>query len=165
MTAWATLADVKNLTGLDLTGATIALPWGGTTDGDGLIAQAQGVIETFEDVGPDQYPIGTEGLSDADREHFRKATAYQTAWMRGQYDLMTRADATQVAQDGLSFSLSSPDGVVLAPLARRNLNLLSWNKSGPIGTARHQRAVTLEDADELFLRDEACGPGIRWERI
>lgn len=112
---WCTVTDVDNLTGVTVTEAQLT--------------RAQGVIESFEDVDPAE---PGEHLSVRDRERFRKATAYQAGWMFEQIEIEKRTDVSQLSQDGQSWIYANPDAVVLAPLAKRNLDRLSWNADGPV---------------------------------
>lgn len=112
---WCTVTDVANLTGV--------------TVSEAQLARAQGVIESFEDVDP---AAPGEHLSARDREHLRKATAYQAGWMSPQIEVEKRTDVSQLSQDGQSWTYAHTDAGQLAPLAKRNLDRLSWNADGPV---------------------------------
>jgi hypothetical protein len=118
---WCTTDDVANLTGVGVT--------------DPQLLRAQGVIETFEDIDPAAHPLPAppdDHLSLRDRERLRKATAYQAGWMFEQIEIEKRTDVQNLSQDGQSWVYANPDAVVLAPLAKRNLDRLSWNADGPV---------------------------------
>src|SRR5690606_12174704 len=106
--SWASAEDTLAMTGVQVT--------------EDLLAQAQGVIDVFSGV--------TEGaeqeISARNRRLLRSAVAYQAAWMVGQIDVMTRTDVSQLRQDGSEFTAAHPDSLVLAPLAKRCLDRLSW---------------------------------------
>lgn len=112
---WCTVTDVANLTGVTVTEAQLL--------------RAQGVIESFEDIDPAD---PGEHLSVRDRERFRKATAYQAGWMFEQIEIEKRTDVANLNQDGQGWTYAHADAVVLAPLAKRNLDRLSWNADGPV---------------------------------
>lgn len=57
-----------------------------------------------------------------------RAVAFQAAWAAGQPGLETRMDLTSTTQDSVSASLTA-DAVVLAPMAARAINRLSWRRS------------------------------------
>lgn len=114
------------------------------------LLRAQGVIETFVDVDP----ADPGEITDRDRERLVKATAYQAGWMFEQIALEQRTDVSQLSQDGQSFTYAHPDAVVLAPLASRNIDRLSWNQDGAVAPRRSKRYETLEDVRDAVLCDE-----------
>jgi hypothetical protein len=106
--SWATEADVVALTG---------------TPADAVkLAQAQAAVELY--LGRTE-ALGSAEMSARDLDWLRRGVAYQAAWMASQPDLFTRLEVEQLAQDGMS-TVFAPDGLVLAPLARRVLLRLSW---------------------------------------
>ena len=105
---WATEAET-----LALTGVTVTPP---------VLAQAQGVIDVFSGV----IESAEDEVSARNLRLLRYATAYQAAWMTSQIDVTSRTDVSQLDQDGASFTLGHPDALVLAPLAKRCLDRLSW---------------------------------------
>ncbi|MGW5175900.1 hypothetical protein ACWERY_16250 [Streptomyces sp. NPDC004082] len=135
--AWATAQQVTDTTGVTVT--------------DAQLARAQAAIEVFSNrIYPDQDRMRTRDLY-----WLGQAVAYQAAWQAGQFGLETRLDATQIQQDQVSSTLTG-DGLVLAPMARRALNRVSWMRSrtvhirsaiegaGPVGN------VLAEGADEAL---------------
>jgi hypothetical protein len=112
---WCTTTDVANLTSVTVT--------------DAQLLRAQGVIETFEDIDPD---APGDHLSVRDRQRLRAATAYQAGWMFEQIEIEKRTDVANLSQDGQSWTYAHADAAVLAPLAKRNLDRLSWNADGPV---------------------------------
>lgn len=137
MATWCTTADVTNLTGVTVT--------------DAQLLRAQAVIETFEDVDPVD---PGDHLTARDRERFRKATAYQAGWMYEQIALEQRTDVESISQDGQSWRYAHPDAVVLAPLAKRNLDLLSWRQDGAVAPTEIKRYATLDEVKAAVLCDE-----------
>lgn len=109
---WATVADVATFTGTDAT--------------EPQIEQAQFIIELFADT--------TEDASDADLissknlRLLRMAVSYQTAWMALNPDLFTHQDAQSVQQDSVVFTPAHANAALLAPLAKRCLDRLSWRR-------------------------------------
>jgi hypothetical protein len=122
---WCDDARVLQLTGIEVS--------------DPQLLQAQGVIETYVDVDP----ADPGDISDRDRERLAKALAYQAGWMfeptAPKIDQFTHTDVSQLSQDGTSFTYAHPDAAELAPLAKRNIDMLSWNASGPAGGGRTRR--------------------------
>jgi hypothetical protein len=108
--AWASAQDV-----IDATGVTVT---------EQQLAQAQADIEIFTNrIYADSARIRTRDL-----HWLGQAVARQAAWIAGQFGLETRLDATQIQQDQVSTTLQG-DGLVLAPMARRALNRVSWMRS------------------------------------
>lgn len=111
--AWTDAADVLSVTGVTVT--------------DAQLVQAQADIEvhcnrTFDD---------TARIRARDLYWLGRAVAYQAAWAKGQYDLATRLNASQVQQDGLIATLND-DGLILSPRAGRALRRVSWMRSRTI---------------------------------
>lgn len=130
--AWATEAEVEEITGVVVTAAQLG--------------QAQSMIELR--VGRTEAdPLKTRAL------HWLKlAVAYQAAWLPSQADVMGRSDVSKVIQDGAHVDFR-PDGVTLAPLARRALRRLGWK-----GT-RSVRVQPAYDADRYPYLYAAEGVG------
>jgi hypothetical protein len=143
---WCTIEEAANLTGV-------------TVD-DAQLLQAQGVIETYVDVDPAD---PGEHLSVRDREHLVKATAYQAGWMWRQIEVARRTDVENLQQDGVGFTYAHPDAVVLAPLAKRNIDRLSWNQSGAVAPQRAGRYPDIDAVRDAVLRDEVDPVGWCYE--
>lgn len=109
-TAWASVQDVINATGVSVT--------------EQQLAQAQDDIEVF----CGRMYLDTPRIRQRDLYWLGKAVGRQAAWIAGQFGLETRLDATQTQQDGVSNTLAS-DGLVLAPMAARVLKRVSWMRS------------------------------------
>jgi hypothetical protein len=145
MDTWCTLADVANLTGV-----TVLAP---------QLNTAQAVIETFVDIDPALYvpdadPAPKIALLDRDRVRLLRATAFQAAWMFEQIDVAGRTDVIQNSQDGASFTYANPDAVVLAPLAKRNIDRLTWNQDGPMGKRQGAPFADMGEWADGWLRDD-----------
>jgi hypothetical protein len=98
------------------------------------------IVELFAGVSVD----AADSLKPRDVRLLAYAEAYQAAWMQSQSDVTGRMDVTQVVQDGVQYSKDDPDAHVLAPLAKRCINRLSWRKS------RTLQPLTSDQA--LFIR-------------
>lgn len=115
---WCTTDDVLLLTGKTVT--------------DAQLAQASAALELhvgrtyFETVSnPDG---GSVKVGRRDREWLKRACAYQAAWMLAQPDMYQRLDMDALASTGRPISLKDR-ALVLAPLARRALQRVSWLRS------------------------------------
>jgi len=136
-TTWATAADV-----LSLTGSTVTDPQ--LTQANAVIELHAGRIYTLATLST---PSGVTNTGARDAEWMRRACAYQAAWMLSQPDMFSRIDLSAVTQEGRAVGLKE-HSFVLAPLAKRALDRVSWLKSrslhvrapfedglGPISTA------------------------------
>lgn len=108
--AWAAAQQVTDATGVTVT--------------DAQLAQAQATVEVF----CNRIYADTERIRARDVYWLGRAVAYQAAWLKGQYDLATRLDSSQVQQDGVVASLGE-HAMVLAPMAARALRRISWMRS------------------------------------
>lgn len=133
---WATTEQVLSMTGVSVT--------------DTQLAMAQTTVELFSGVTEDYT------LTGRDVRHLRMAVAYQSAWLKGQIDVMTRTDVSQATQDEMSFVYANQDAPVLGPLARHALKRLSWKTSRSVMTRRLQDTVLPVDTEQAFLTDEDC---------
>lgn len=92
------------------------------------ITAAMAVIEIYVGVTPD----ALAALKPRDVRLLQKATAFQAVWMPAQADLLTRMDVDQVNQDGIQFVKGNADAHLLAPLAKKSIEGLSWMRSRAI---------------------------------
>lgn len=136
---WASAGETALLTGVSVDSA--------------VLAQAQGVIDVFSGVVEEQ----AEHISARNLRLLKSAVAYQAAWMAGQIDVTTRVDVAELDQDGTRMKVSDPDALVLAPLAKRCLDRLTWRgpRSSRVAPFSCARAVfgSPGDAEAAFLRD------------
>jgi len=134
--AWATTSDT-----LALTGVTVS---------DAVLAQAQGVIELYAGISEGN----SADLSDANQRMLKAAVAYQAAWMHGQVDVTTRSDVAQLQQDGATVVPTGQDALLLAPLARRALDRLSWLRVRRTTFKQGRRPLSFDEYRAAWLRDE-----------
>lgn len=144
MAAWATAADVAEITGATVPDETVAL--------------AQSVIEARVGRLGDQTAV----ISTRDLGWLKRAVAFQSAWLTAHPDVLTRIDATSVSQDGASTQVRG-DGLVLAPLAKAAIRRVSWRGSRSIYTPsvfRTRAGIAYPAADGVVaVRDY---PGENW---
>lgn len=133
MAQWATVEDVKNLTGKVIT----------EVERNQAVATLElhiGLIEAVE----------RPGLTGRDRYWLKLALCYQAAWASGRPDLFERDDVDSASQDGESANFR-PDAHTLAPLARKAIKRLSWRGPRTLNTLRSGAArvdVTSEAYDD-----------------
>ena len=117
-TTWATSSDVTSLTGQTVTEAVV-------NQANAVIEVHSGRVYSLSGVSD---PNGVTNTGARDIEWMRRACAYQAAWMAAQPDMFTRLDLNAVNQEGRAVGLKDYT-LVLAPLAKRALDRVSWRKS------------------------------------
>lgn len=121
--AWATTGEVLTYTGITVT--------------DEELAQAQAMIEIFADVTED----ADANMKTKNLRLLKMAVAYQAAWITEHPDLFTHVDVSTMLQDGLQFVAGHENAFVLAPMARRAVNRLSWRRNRSIKVKRSKRST------------------------
>jgi hypothetical protein len=117
---WATTGDVPKYTGLTATEAQVA--------------QAQFVVELFADTTEDASDAGN--ISPKNLRLLTQAVAYQAAWITQHPDAFTNMDTTSVSQDQVSATWLHANAHLLAPLAKRAIDRLSWKRIRPLRIRR-----------------------------
>lgn len=110
--SWASIQDVATYTGATVT--------------DAEIIQAQAIVELFADVTEEATDAGA--VSGKNVRLLRMAVSYQAAWMTLNPDLFTHQDAQTVQQDSVAFTPAHANASLLAPLAKRSIDRLSWKR-------------------------------------
>jgi hypothetical protein len=113
---WATASDVATYTGLPVTAAQVE--------------QAQAVIELFADTTEDASDAGN--IKPKNLRLLKLAVAYQAGWITQHPDAFTNIDLTNFTQDQVSGTLTHASALVLAPLAKRCIDRLSWKRIRPL---------------------------------
>ncbi len=108
---WAQLADVVAITGTTVTADQLS--------------QANSIIEM---ISGRLYAISATKIGARNAEWLRRAVAYEAAWIPANPDLFQRLDVTGIAE-GRKNVLLKDLALILAPLANRALNRLSWKRS------------------------------------
>lgn len=132
-TPWATIAEIKSVTGVDVDEPTRSLA-------AASVELVTGLIEEVE----------RTDITARDRYWLRQAVAFQAAWLVIQADYLERSDVSSASQDGQS-AQGNPDWLVLSPLARKAIKRLSWRGVRtmviPSGAVRAQRVSALISDD------------------
>lgn len=116
MTTWASTSDVITYAGVNATAAQVE--------------QAQAVVEMFADTTTDASDAGN--ISPKNLRLLKMAVAYQAAWITAHPDAFTNVDLTNFNQDQVSGTLAHANALILAPLAKRAIDRLSWKRIRPI---------------------------------
>lgn len=122
MTDWATVSDVETYTGASVTPAEVT--------------RAQALVEIFANTtssATDQSLIESRNV-----RLLRQAVSYQAAWMAEHPDVFTHVDASNWSQDGVSGAPSHANAGLLAPLAKRCIDRLTW-MTAPLRVRRRRR--------------------------
>lgn len=134
LTAWATVDDVDDVTGL-------------TVD-DKAIRRAAATLETITGL---IEAVPRPDITDRDRHYLKLMTCYQVAFMKDNPDLFSRNDVTSASQDGESANYRNVDSHLFAPLARKAYRRLSWRALTRPGDRTPQRSrlnVLSEEYDD-----------------
>lgn len=110
---WATGTQVHTYTGITVTSPQLS--------------QAQFIVELFADVSSDASVAGN--ISQKNLRLLGQAVAYQAAWISQHPDTFTNIDVDDMSQDGVNFRNAHANSGVLAPLAKRAIDRLSWRRS------------------------------------
>ena len=113
---WAAAQDV-----IDKTGMTVS---------DAVLKQAQAVVELFADTTEDASDAGN--ISTKNLRLLKLAVCYQAAWITQHPDAFTNMDVTNVNQDQVSATFTHANALILAPLAKRAIDRLSWKRIRPL---------------------------------
>jgi hypothetical protein len=120
---WATLDDVFDLTGREAAPESLAA--------------AQSMIELF--AGTTTLASDEELVASKNLRLLQQAVAWQAVWLDAHPDVFEAMDVTGVSQDGLSATYANVNAHLLAPLASRALNRLSWKRQIRIGRGNWSR--------------------------
>jgi hypothetical protein len=126
MTDWATTGDVATYTGVSATAAQVA--------------QAQAVVEIFADTTTDASDAGN--ISEKNLRLLKQAVSYQAAWITQHPDAFTNMDVSSVSQDQVSATFRHDNAQILAPLAKRCIDRLSWKRMRPLRIGRGGRPLS-----------------------
>ncbi|MEU8902191.1 hypothetical protein [Streptomyces mirabilis] len=147
---WATSSDVATYTGITVT--------------DAQVDQAQAVVELFVDTTEVASTVGL--ISQKNLRLLKMAVAYQAAWITQHPDWATNMDTTNVSQDQVSATWAHANAGVLAPLAKRCIDRVSWRRIRPLrvrpayGSAFPPRRMNIISAvmDDNDPRWQGSGP-------
>lgn len=137
---WATIEDVKNITGRQVEAETLAL--------------------AVELVGLHIGVVPEEGVSIAGRDGkiVKRMVAFEAAWLPDQPDLLERMNIASSSQDGQSVTLKK-DGLTLAPLAALARRRLSWQ--GTRSTTQEAATKRITDDDDV----DTLGRPLPWKPL
>ena len=108
--AWATVEQTYALTKATVT--------------EDELEAAQAIVELPAGITEEATDAGN--VSSFNLRMLRNAVAYQATWMQAHPDVFTHIDTDGMSQDGVSYQHAHAWAKLLAPLAYRCVNRLSW---------------------------------------
>lgn len=136
--SWATLDDVVTVTGRETTPESLAA--------------AQTMIEIFS--GTTEVNSDDGLISPTNLRMLKNAVAFQAVWLDTHPDALDSMDVEGVSQDGLSATYANVNAHLLAPLATRCLNRLSWRREIRVGPRRGGRVSDRGNRDSAVRDDQ-----------
>lgn len=147
--AWCTISDVINLTGVSVNTETVTA--------------AQSVIEIF--AGTTEEASDAGNISSTNLRLLLHAVAYQAAWLASHPDAFATIDVQSASQDNISYTPAHANAQILAPMAKRCMDRLSWKRHRNI-IIRKQRdwsgSIPLTNNYDSTARDDNDP---RWEPL
>jgi len=110
VTDWATPADVLDKTGVDVSLQDVKI--------------AQEIVSLFAETTTAASDAGL--IASRNLRLLNRAVCWQAAWMPEHPDVFTNVDVTSFSQDGMSAQQAHANAHLLAPLAKRCIDRLSW---------------------------------------
>lgn len=101
------------------------------------IDAAQAMVELFADVTPDS----DTRIHSKNLRLLKMAVAYQAAWISDHPDIFTHVDVSTMLQDGVQFTNLHANSGVLAPMAKRAIDRLSWKRNRNIKVRQKKRSL------------------------
>lgn len=139
---WASADDVVTVTGREATAENLAL--------------ARTMIELFsgaEDTTGDEDDPGL--ISSRNLRKLKNAVCFQAVWLDDHPDVLAAMDVEGVSQDGLNATYANANAHLLAPLAKRFVDRLSWKLQGiRVGPSRRSLAADRGNRDSAVADDQ-----------
>ena len=124
--SFVTTADVKTITGRDVTAADLSLAW----------SILEGVIgrPAYELLATDP----GNAMTDRDKYWLSKAASFQAVWIVEHPDTFNSLDVVNINQSGQSATLAR-DALIVSPVARSHLRWVGWLKTRSVRIQRPRR--------------------------
>lgn len=135
---WATADEVYEVTGREVSPEALAL--------------AQTMIEMF--AGTTTISSDDGLISSTNLRLLKNAVAFQAVWLDAHPDVLEAMDVEGVSQDGLNAQYANANAHLLAPLATRALNRLSWRREIRTRASRAMRAASDRGNRDSAVRDD-----------
>lgn len=136
---WATAEDVFDTTGREASPESLAV--------------AQVMIELF--AGTTTIASDDQLIASRNLRLLKQAVSFQAVWLDAHPDVMEAMDVEGVSQDGLSAQYANVNAHLLAPLATRCINRLSWRHQIRIGRGNwSRRRISVRGSRDSAVRDD-----------
>ncbi len=136
--AWATEDDVVTITAREATEASIAL--------------APTMIEIFS--GTTEVASDDNLISSRNLRLLRNAVAFQAVWLDVHPDVVEAMDVQGVSQDGLNAQYAYANAHLVAPMAQRCLDRLTWRRQLMASRAKGATASDRGNRDSAVRDDQ-----------
>lgn len=136
--AWASEDDVVTVTGREAAPESLAL--------------AQTMIELFS--GTTEIASDDQLISSRNLRLLRQAVAFQAVWLDSHPDVLEAMDVQGVSQDGLNAQYAYANAHLVAPMAQRCLDRLSWRRQIIASRARGGAARDRGNRDSAVRDDQ-----------
>jgi hypothetical protein len=130
-----------------------AFEWTGREPSTESLKLAQTMIEMFS--GTTTIASDDGLISSRNLRLLGQAVAFQAVWLDAHPDVLEAMDVEGVSQDGLSAQYASANAHLLAPMAQRMINRLSWGREIRVGRGRWStRAASDRGNRDSAVRDD-----------
>lgn len=121
--AWATDEDVYDVTGREASPESLAA--------------AHVIVEIF--AGTTSIATDDGLVSSRNLRRLTQATAFQAVWLDTHPDVLDAMDVEGISQDGLNATYANANAHLLAPMAKRCIDRLSWKAQIRVGRGNWSR--------------------------
>lgn len=142
MAVWATPDDVTTYTGQTAT--------------EEQVQRAELLVEIVVDVPADENTYAK--LAPRNKRLLKAAVSYQTAWMADHPDVYVNVDLDDVRQDGVDATMTHANSAILAPLAKRCIDRLTWRRTRSLNLSKPRGRRWPRDDFNYDLYDRGWRP-------
>jgi hypothetical protein len=125
--------------------------------GQGVSTEAMALAQTMIEIFAGTTTIASDDglIASKNLRLLGQAVAFQAAWLDAHPDVLQAMDVEGVSQDGLSAQYASANAHLLAPMATRCLNRLSWRREIRVSKGRWStRRATDRGNRDSAVRDD-----------
>lgn len=136
--SWATADEVFTITGREATAESLAA--------------AQVIVEIFAGTTEDASDQGL--ISTRNLRMLKNAVAFEAVWLDSHPDVLDAMDVEGVSQDGLNATYANANAHLLAPLANRCIERLSWKRQIIVDLSRLTKLKRDRGARDSAVADD-----------
>src|SRR5690606_2247514 len=97
-------------------------------------------------------------LAPRNKRLLKAAVSYQTAWMADHPDVYVNVDLDDVRQDGVDATMTHANSAILAPLAKRCIDRLTWRRPRSLNLSKPRGRRWPRDDFNYDLYDRGWRP-------